>query len=150
MSNQHRCPFCGSDGIRVNGIRNVLGNPVRVHGWCGACTSAGPIRDTEEEALGAFCNPAHAPGADDLAAARAEIERLKEDHRACEHYVMTGRNEQHEKLVARVRELEARPPIDRERLVEAFWTAWGSTPDGDFDAHDLIGEILRHLGATCK
>lgn len=36
----------------------------------------------------------------EVAALRAEIERLKQEHREYEHYVMTGRNDQHDRLEA--------------------------------------------------
>lgn len=71
MSALKSCPFCGGCEVISRGF---AGNQLW-RGQCRSCESCGPVRLDEEAAIAAWNRRA---GDDEIAALRAEVERLRE------------------------------------------------------------------------
>ncbi len=75
------CPFCGSPAVHT--ARGMYARtPPQPHAWCKSCSATGPRRDTDAEAISAFCAAAaaYARGIDEgvrLAKAHVRIEEAR-------------------------------------------------------------------------
>ena len=58
----NRCPFCGSDVRVADDLFDFVPDQPRRLSWgeCDSCNAVGPLEETDEEALAAFCRPEHA------------------------------------------------------------------------------------------
>lgn len=87
----------------------------------------------------------------ELAQARAECEQLRQEMREYEHHVMTGRNEQHDRLVAETERLRAEVEAVRSLLDDAADDIqdWGCYASEYFrEKHDLMGCINKYRDAA--
>lgn len=87
----------------------------------------------------------------ELAQARAECENLRQEMREYEHHVMTGRNEQHDRLVAETERLRAEVEAVRSLLDDAADDIqdWGCYASEYFrEKHDLMGCINKYRDAA--
>lgn len=88
----------------------------------------------------------------ELAQARAECENLRQEMREYEHHVMTGRNEQHDRLVAETERLRAEVEAMIDKFYERMTSMKALLDQGSYHmvAAKLIADISALEAARAK
>lgn len=88
----------------------------------------------------------------ELAQARAECEQLRQEMREYEHHVMTGRNEQHDRLVAETERLRAEVEAMIDKFYERMTSMKALLDQGSYHmvAAKLIADISALEAARAK